>query len=107
MRSRPSMTTASSAWRSHRATAEKGTTMRAIEAKARRRIDREEPASGFLSAQEIRERYGIDLVTAEVLRRGLLQLTQQMLRQMTRTSTAPIMRDYRDCTFQIHQMSEA
>jgi hypothetical protein len=63
-------------------------------------------SASFLSAEEVRERYGIDLVTAEVLRRGLLQLTQQMLRQMTRTSTAPIMRDYRDCTFQIHQVTE-
>ncbi|MGD0075636.1 MAG: hydantoinase B/oxoprolinase family protein [Candidatus Binataceae bacterium] len=64
-------------------------------------------AGGFLSAQEVRERYGIDLITAEVLRHGLFQLTQQMVRQMTRTSTAPIMRDYRDCTFQVHQVTEA
>src|SRR5687768_14691083 len=81
--------------------------MEASRASTARRRMASEPASGFLSAQEVRGRYGIDLVTAEVLRRGLLQLTQQMLRQMTRTSTAPIMRDYRDCTFQIHQMTDA
>ena len=59
-----------------------------------------------LTAPEIQERYGIDLITAEVIRNSFIQITRQMHATLLRGSYSPIIRDYMDmavCVFLINQ----
>lgn len=60
----------------------------------------------ILTAPEIQERYGIDLITAEVMRNSFIQITRQMHATLLRGSYSPIIRDYMDmsvCVFLINQ----
>jgi N-methylhydantoinase B len=61
------------------------------------------PAAGtFLSAEEIEGTYGIDLITAETIRGGLIEATRHMYRTLGRSAFSNVVRDLLDFGVCVH-----
>jgi N-methylhydantoinase B len=60
----------------------------------------------FLSAQEVHDTYGVDLITGEVLRNSLIDVTRQMHGSMLRGAFSPIVRESMDFAVVLHAVNE-
>jgi len=60
----------------------------------------------FMRADEIESTYGIDLVTAETLRHGLIEITRRMWGTLLRSSFSNIIRDAMDFGVCVHLVDE-
>lgn len=60
----------------------------------------------FLSAQEVEAAYGVDLITAEVLRNALINVTRQMHGSLMRSAFSAIVRDAMDFGVCVHVVNE-
>ena len=60
----------------------------------------------FLTAEEVEASYGIDLVTAETLRHGLIEVTRRMWGTLLRSSFSNIIRDAMDFGVCVHLVDD-
>lgn len=59
-----------------------------------------------LTAAEVRERYGIDIITAEVIKNALIQITRHMHLTLQKGSYSPAIRDYMDIANAVHLITD-
>jgi N-methylhydantoinase B len=64
------------------------------------------PDRYFLSAQDVQEAHGIDLITGEVLRHSLIDVTRQMHGSMLRAAFSPIVRESMDFAVCVHVIND-
>jgi N-methylhydantoinase B len=60
----------------------------------------------FLSAQDVEDAYGVDVITGEVLRHSLIDVTRQMHGSMLRAAFSPIVRESMDFAVGVHVVNE-
>jgi N-methylhydantoinase B len=67
-----------------------------------------EPASGeyFLSAHAVEQTHGVDLITGEVIRHSLIDVTRQMHGSMLRAAFSPIVRESMDFAVAVHVVND-
>jgi N-methylhydantoinase B len=63
-------------------------------------------AEYFLSAPEVKETYGVDLISGEVLRHSLIDVTRQMHGSMLRAAFSPIVRESMDFAVGVHAVND-
>ncbi len=59
----------------------------------------------LLTAEAVRERYGIDVFTAEVIRNSLVQISRHMKTTLMKGSYSPAIRDYMDIATAVSQIT--
>jgi N-methylhydantoinase B len=64
------------------------------------------PDDFFMTAKDVEREYGIDLVTAETLRNGLIEATRHMYGTLLRSSFSAIIRDGMDFGVCVHVVNE-
>lgn len=57
---------------------------------------KEKRASYVLTAKEVEERFGLDLLTAEIIRHGLVNVSSQMAKNLQTSAFSPVVRDMQD-----------
>lgn len=60
----------------------------------------------FMTADEVRAEYGVDLITAETLRNGYIEATRQMFGTLLRSSFSNIVRDGMDFGVCVHLVND-
>jgi N-methylhydantoinase B len=60
----------------------------------------------FLNARDVESTYGIDLITGEVLRNSLIDVTRQMHGSMLRAAFSPIVRESMDFAVCVHVVND-
>lgn len=60
----------------------------------------------LMTAQTVEEQYGIDLVTAEVIRAGLIEATRHMRNTLERSAFSNVVRDILDFGVAIHRVAD-
>jgi len=60
----------------------------------------------FLTADDVRERYGIDLITAETLRAAFIETTRQMHDTLTRSAFSNVVRENLDMGVAVHLVGD-
>jgi N-methylhydantoinase B len=60
----------------------------------------------FLTAKDVEDKYGVDLITAETLRNGLIEATRHMYGTLLRSSFSSIIRDGMDFGVCVHVVND-
>jgi N-methylhydantoinase B len=61
-----------------------------------------EPGTFFMTAEDVEDEYGVDLITAETLRNGYIEATRQMFGTLLRSSFSNVIRDGMDFGVCVH-----